>query len=65
MEGQSPAVFSPTIESTENPFVYVEAAARKPGAATSGYEVCNENNVMTNSYKLRSSILMLWLTRFA
>lgn len=42
-----PLLFTPTIVSTENPFLF-EDAEKKPGAVMSGYEVGNQNNVMTN-----------------
>lgn len=56
MEEENSLAFSPTptIESKENPFVFIQDVAKKPCTATSGYEVGNQNNVMTNSCKLDS-----------
>jgi len=52
MAEKNPSIFTPTIASTENPFLFADEAAKRPGAMTSGYEVGNQNNMVMNSYKL-------------
>ena len=56
MQKANPSVFSPTIVSNEDPFLFIDEAAEKPAAkikdSYSGYEVGYQNNVLMNSYML-------------